>query len=295
MSGTGVIVAFAHDGRERWRRNLQEDYGPFGQQFGFASSPLLLDGALYVPVIHGMHTNATSYLVRLDGETGKSAWRVERRSSAVRESRDAYSTPAVLERGTGRAIVVSGADVVTAHDPLTGRELWRIGGLNPDNRPYHQVITSPFVTGDHLIVPSRSSPVLSYRLGGLVVEPPTASWSFDRGADVPTPVSDGTYVYVLSDGGILQAIELATGLLVYGPERLQAGPYTASLVLGDGRLYATNEECTTTVIQAGPRFAVLAENRLAGQCLSSMALSRGQIFIRTTGFLWAIGTARARQ
>jgi outer membrane protein assembly factor BamB len=43
------------------------------------------------------------------------------------------------------------------------------------------------------------------------------------------------------------------------------------------------------VYAAGPRFQLLAENPLDDYCLSSPAISEGQIFIRTTGHLWAIG------
>jgi hypothetical protein len=43
------------------------------------------------------------------------------------------------------------------------------------------------------------------------------------------------------------------------------------------------------VYKAGPTFELLAENPLDEYCLSSPAMSEGQIFIRTTGHLWAIG------
>jgi outer membrane protein assembly factor BamB len=63
-------------------------------------------------------------------------------------------------------------------------------------------------------------------------------------------------------------------------------------VLADGKIYITDEDGVTSVIQAGPKFAILAENDLGEYTLSSPAISGGQIFIRTTGFLHAIG-ARA--
>jgi hypothetical protein len=45
----------------------------------------------------------------------------------------------------------------------------------------------------------------------------------------------------------------------------------------------------TTVVAAGPKFAVLAENPLNDYVLSSPAISDGQIFIRTAQHLYAIG------
>jgi len=52
----------------------------------------------------------------------------------------------------------------------------------------------------------------------------------------------------------------------------------------------TNEDGLTSVVQAGPTFQVLAENDFDDYTLSSPAISEGQIFIRTTKFLYSIGT-----
>jgi len=60
-------------------------------------------------------------------------------------------------------------------------------------------------------------------------------------------------------------------------------------VLADGKIYITNEEGLTTVLKAGDRFEVLAENDLADYTLSSPAISDGHIFMRTTQYLYAIG------
>lgn len=60
-------------------------------------------------------------------------------------------------------------------------------------------------------------------------------------------------------------------------------------MLADGKLYLTNEEAITTVVKAGPTFEKLAENSLEGYALPSMAVSDGQIFVRTSEALWVIG------
>lgn len=43
----------------------------------------------------------------------------------------------------------------------------------------------------------------------------------------------------------------------------------------------TNEDGVTSVIKAGPKFELLAENVLNDYCLTSPAISDGKIFIRT--------------
>ena len=121
MTGTGVLKAFDFDGKERWARDIQKDYGRFGLQWGYASSPLLHEDSLYVQVLHGMHTDDPSYLLRIDKATARRVWRVERPTRARFESPDAYTTPALLRHAGGTEIVITGGDVVTGHDLAIGQ------------------------------------------------------------------------------------------------------------------------------------------------------------------------------
>jgi outer membrane protein assembly factor BamB len=84
-------------------------------------------------------------------------------------------------------------------------------------------------------------------------------------------------------------LDAKTGKEIYGRQRLRSGTYSSSFVLGDGKLYITSEDGVTSVVKAGPVFEVLAENEFDDYTLSSPAVSDGQIFIRTTKFLWCIG------
>lgn len=60
MAGTGIFKAFDFNGTELWSRDIQKDYGAFGLNWGYASSPLLWNGMLYVQVLHGMKTDDRS-------------------------------------------------------------------------------------------------------------------------------------------------------------------------------------------------------------------------------------------
>jgi outer membrane protein assembly factor BamB len=291
MTGTGILKGFDFTGRELWSRDIQKDYGPFGLNWGYGSSPLLHGDSLFVQVLHGMRTDAPSYLLRIDKATGKTTWRVERPTRAVMESPDAYTTPALLQVGATQEIVLTGGDVVTGHDVATGKELWRVDGLNPTNDPNYRIVASPVVLGDLIVAPSRERPMLVLKAGGRGdVTTSHVLWSFDSGPDVPTPVTDGTYLYVVNDRGIAFCLEARTGKEIYGRQRLRPGTYSASPVLADGKIYITNEDGVTSVLKAGPEFRVLAENEFDDYTLSSPAVSGGQIFFRTTKFLWAIGS-----
>lgn len=290
LTGMGVLKAFDFKGNEVWSRDIQKDYGKFGLNWGFASSPLLHEDALYVPVLHGMRTDDPSYLLKLDKKTGKTIWRVERPTPAITESPDAYITPALLKNGNSLEIVLSGGDCVTGHDPATGKELWRAYGLNPQNIPFNRIVNSPIVFDGLIYAGSRGNPYMALRAGGRGdISESHVAWKFTNGPDVPTPVTDGKYFYLVRDNGTLFCLDAKTGKEIYGNQRLKPGTYSSSPVLADGKIYATNEEGFTIVVKAGPQFEILAENSLGDYCLSSPAISDGQIFMRTSGYLYCIG------
>ena len=193
MTGTGILKAFDIAGKELWSRDIQKDYGPFGIQFGYASSPLLDGSALDLQVLHGMNTDDPSYVLRIDKMTGKTVWRVERPTDAIVESPDSYTTPALLRRGADTQIVITGGDVVTGHDSASGKEVWRADVLNPENRDNYRIISSPVIAGELIIAPSRINPLVALRPGGVGdISKTHVAWTFHRGPDVPSPVSDGT-------------------------------------------------------------------------------------------------------
>jgi outer membrane protein assembly factor BamB len=298
MTGVGMLKSFDFAGKELWSRDIQTDYGRFGLNWGYASSPLLHEGALYVQVLHGMKTDDPSYVLRIDAASGKTVWRVERPTMAQRESPDSYTTPALLRYDGKTEIVITGGDAVTGHDPATGQELWRVDGLNPQNRGDYRIVASPTIIGNLIISPSRNNPLSAIRSGGRGnINATHVAWQFDRGPDVPTPVSDGTRVYVVNETGVAYCLDVKTGAIIYGPERLPSDFYSASPVLADGKIYVTGEsKGVTTVYRAGPKFEILASNSLDGDCtpycLSSVAVSQGQLFLKTSSHMWVVGQRR---
>ena len=290
MTGTGILKAFDFTGKELWTRDIQKDYGEFGLNWGYASSPLLFEDSLYIQVLHGMKTDAPSYVMRIERKTGKTLWKVERPTTAIRESPDSYTTPALLRHGKTLELVITGGDCATGHDLGTGKELWRANGLNPDNQPFYRIVASPVVFNDIIYAPTRVKPLLALKAGGRGdITNTHVLWSTPNGPDVPTPVTDGKHFYIVNDKGIVWCLDARTGAEIYGQQRLKPGTYSSSPVLADGKIYITNEEGLTSVIKAGPQFEVLAENALNDYCLSSPAISDGQIFIRTTNNLYCIG------
>jgi len=295
VTGEGMITAFDTSGALKWSYDLAAAYGKNGARHGYASSPVVHDGRLIVQMIHGFSTDAPSYVMAFDGASGEILWRKERSTDAPprTETRDAYNTPLIVMIGGKPQLVVVGANFVTGHDLGNGDELWRVGGINPENHPQKRLVASSFAHGDRLFVHSRKGPILAVDLQKLPASADTAVvWEYNEGTlpDVPSAVSDGAYLYMADDQGSVSCLDVKTGKLVWGPEETGLGRTSSSLVLADGKVYVCDETSATAVVAAGPEFRLLAMNKLDGSyTLASPAIAGDRLFIRTAEYLYCIG------
>ena len=288
MTGTGTLTCFDFKGKQLWQRNIQKDYGRFGLNHGYASSPKLFEDRLYIQVLHGMKTDDPSYVFAVDPVTGKTVWKVNRWTDAQHESPDNYSTPLIVDAGGKKQLVVSGGDYVTGHDLDNGKELWRMSGFNPGGQQAYRTIASSVLLGDVVYTTStRGRPFIAFRAGGSGdITKTNLVWQNNLGADVPTPTTDGKRIYVLGDKGIVVALDAKSGDVIWDRERIEPGVYSSSPTLADGKIYATSEDGTTTVLRAGDEFQVLATNKLDSHTLASPAAAGNQLFLRTGDYLY---------
>jgi outer membrane protein assembly factor BamB len=288
MTGTGALRCFDYHGKQVWERNIQKDYGAFGLNHGYASTPLLDGGRLYIQVLHGMRTDDPSYVFAVDAATGKTMWKVERPTDAPNESPDDYSTPLIINVGGKRQLIVSGGDYVTGHDPASGKEIWRMGGFNPGGERFYRTIASSIAIGAVVYTTStRGKPFIAFKAGGSGdITGKAEIWQNDLGSDVPTPTTDGKRIFVVNDRGIVVALDARTGKVLWDRQRIESGIYSSSPLLADGKIYATNEDGATTVLSAGDEFEILAVNRLDSHTLASPVAVGNQLFIRTAEHLY---------
>jgi hypothetical protein len=143
---------------------------------------------------------------------------------------------------------------------------------------------------------SQAKRALAIRLGGAgdLTNSPSIAWRYGKGtAYVASPVLQGNYVYLVSDGGVLTCLDVLTGEVVYDGGRVPVpAQIRASLVAFEDKLLMTSDDGTTFVIRAGPKFEVLATNALEEAVWASPALSRGTIYIRGDRHLFAIAEGR---
>ena len=195
MTGTGLLRAFDFDGNELWMRDIQKDYGR--SAFNGATVVAAAARGLALRAGAARHEDRRSVV-----SSCASTRRPARRSgaSSVRPTRFA-SRPTRTRRRRCCAtadteIVMTGGDVVTGHDPATGKELWRADGLNPTNNgslPHRRVAGRARRDDFRAVARAAAAGAQARRPRrrhgshlALVVR---------HGPDVPTPVTDGKYLY----------------------------------------------------------------------------------------------------
>jgi outer membrane protein assembly factor BamB len=292
MTGTGEVVAFSLEGKEAWRFNAQERYGKFRLGFGFHVTPVLHERKLYLQLIHA----GDALLACVSPETGDGLWRVERKSDGVAECEHSYASPTAHRHGEVNVVITHGNDYCIGHDPGTGKELWRIGGLNPKDR-YNRTlrfVASPVVHEGLVIAPSaKGRGMVGVRLSeakGLIMKGARGElWRTDKGTtDVTSPLVYQGIVYFCKENGTVLCLDALTGEQLY-QERFHGQTYRGSPVAANGRIIFTARDGTFTVLRAGRTYETLAKNKLDDQFTASPVIVNERLYLRGYQNLYAIG------
>lgn len=287
--GSAGVLCYDFAGKLVWRRDL----GPCRHIWGNAASPVLHGDLVLLNFGPGERT----FLVALDKRTGGDVWRVEEPGGksgdkGPSEWIGSWSTPALARLHGRDELIMTWPGVVKAYRPATGELLWHCSGLEKDGANDRLTYTSPLVSPEAVVAMAGfGGPSLAVRTGGN--GDVTATHRLWRETKNPQRIGSGVivgpHVYMLTEPGIFQCIEVKTGKLAVN-ERVGPGAW-GSMVHADGRLYVTNLEGETLVLAAKPALEVLARNPLKERTLASIAVSGGAIYIRTYQHLWCIGRA----
>ncbi len=114
--GSYGLLCYDLSGAKLWEHRL----GPFRDEYGAGSSPILVDGKVILNEDHDLG----SFLIAIEAATGKTLWQTAR-PEAVRS----YATPALWTRNGRPEILVAGALELTAYNPANGARVWWVPGL----------------------------------------------------------------------------------------------------------------------------------------------------------------------
>lgn len=281
--GSAGLVAFDSSGRQLWRANL----GPHQHQFGYASSPVLHEGRVFLNFGPGIQ----EFVVAIDKRNGKELWRVSSPAPAKYDAYGTWSTP-VLTRVDGEPqLLIALRDYFAGLDPATGKVIWFARGLGP------QAKSSP-VAGEGIAVISGDlrGVELAIRLGGKgdLTETGLVWRESPPRSRISTGIALGGHLYGARANGILDCLELETGESVWEERQKGAGANSAiwaSPILVGNRLYVVNQGGDTVILRAEPQFRIDAINRLGETCNATPAIAYGDLFLRTWNALWCIQPA----
>jgi len=287
--GSEGLYCYDFAGKLLWKRDLGSLDSSFAidqkYEWGFGSSPILFEDLVILQCDVGKDSFIAAY--RLDD--GSQAW------STARDEIPSWSSPTLWQTPSGVELVTNAAQYARGYDPTTGKELWRLA------KKSEVTIPTPVPGKDLIYVTSGNrpiQPIFAIRPGahGDISlsqgkdHSAYVAWSKLRGGPyMPTPILYQGYLYTCGNGGIVTCYEAATGKEVYR-ERLGGSSYTASPVAADGRIYFTAEQGDVRVVKAGPKFELLAVNEMDDLCMATPAISGGCLFVRSQGYLFAVGS-----
>jgi outer membrane protein assembly factor BamB len=279
LFATADLAAYDADGNLLWMRSLVGDYPNLANQVGMASSPILAGDVLLL----AMENVGDSFRAGIDKKTGKNVWKID-------QPRDInWVTPFLLGEGKDAVAVFYTAREVTAYDPATGKMRWTFPTAGTSS------MASPTAGAGLLFVPGAEFRALKPGPGGTT---PQVVWKSTRlQSTYASPLYHEGRVYGLTNIGV-RAVDAQTGLSVKagkeGEEWFQRipGPFAASPVLADGKLYVVNEQGTTTVLKLGATPEVIATNELGDTILATPTIANGSIYLRSDKKLYCIGAKK---
>ena len=289
--GGGGAAAVGFTGKIAWTNTENEFYS----QHGLGSSPILYKDLLLMPWDQSTREGPDmkvgwqtpwdkAYVWALDKNTGKERYKAMRGLSRI-----AHMTPKVVEVDGKPQLVSAAGDVVGGFDPETGERIWwvRNGGEGTTPSPVFGDGVAYTSSGFHTNEPYAA--IRAFRLGGKgEVTKQNLIWEQKKGVPmIPSLLLADGLLYGVTERGILQCMEPSNGEVLYS-QRLE-GNYSASPVYADGRIYITNDNGNTTVVQPGREYKELAYNELNEPTQASLAVSGGRLFLRTGKNLYCIG------
>jgi len=273
--GSEGLFCFDLDGKLLWQKDLGILNGGWtpakGLEWGFGSSPVLYKNL----VIIQCDIQGQSFLAAFNLKDGKQVWRTQR------EEDSSWSTPTILETGSGAELVASGTKYHRGYDPLTGKELWRLADGADVKIP-----TPVAAHGLYFLGGGSSHEKLNFfavRAGarGEIKSNEALAWQSNSiKPHVVTPIVYGDFLYVCTDSGILTQFNARSGEAGFRGRLGRGTAFNASPVAADGRIYFASEDGDVFVIKAGTTFELLARNPIGEVMLATPAITDRMLIVR---------------
>jgi len=245
-------------GKQLWQTKITD----YVLHQGFSSSP-----AVYGPLVlvSADTKGGKGTLAGLNRATGKIVW------SHSRPALPNYPSPIILTIAGQAQMLLTGCDLVTSLDPLSGSVNWEFPGATTE------CVTSTVTDGTHIYTTGGypKNHVAAVKADGSG----TVAWETPARVYVPSMVLQEGYLYAMLDAGVAQCWKSDTGEEMW--KQRVGGTFSSSLVLVDGVIYATDESGKTTIFKASPKgFDLVGENQLGTEVFATPVIIGNRIYHR---------------
>ncbi len=273
--GSAGMYCYDFEGKELWKRT---DLGAWDHAFGNASSPVLY-GDLVILWCGPNDKKGRNFLLAVNKENGKTVWEHD-------EENGSWGTPLLINQNGGDQLLLATVPHLLGLNPKNGEEIWKCEGLTK------YVYTSPLYSdGKAVAMSGYSGAALAVRLSGTGDITADRLWHHPKNIQrVGSGVIVDGHVYQMEENGVPHCYNLETGEEVWQlTKRPEGGTTWGSMVHVQGKLYVLMRNGTTQVFAASPTYEQLATNPLKGESTnSSLAISNGDVFLRTFKHLWCV-------
>jgi outer membrane protein assembly factor BamB len=284
--GMTGIYCYDLSGNLLWSKDL----GAYPMQFGWGtgSSPILFGDYVYIQC----DNDNASFLVALNKTTGEETWRV------TRNEKSNWSTPYVWKNKVRTELVAAGGNQMRSYDPKTGALLWEMTGsgrtsITPvgDEELLYIDSYDRLTGGSGIFAAIRPGAAGDVSLNANETSNSHVVWSARlTGYRVASPLLYKGELYILENqSGIVRCLDAKTGEERYRKRLPGTTGFTASPLANSDKVYLLDQNCRTTVVEAGPELRIVATNDLNEMCWSSPAAAGKRLLIRTVDHLYSIG------
>jgi outer membrane protein assembly factor BamB len=250
------------EGNRLWAKNL----GVPDNHYGYASSPVMWGNLVIVQ----WDNSADAKLMALDAATGNAVW------SKPRIDQIAWSSPIIASVGGAPQLIVMGTPAVTAYNPASGEQLWRVECLSGE------VGASPCFAGGVVFGASEYAKLVAINASDASI-----LWeSTDYLPEVSSPVVAGNNLIVATSYGMAVAYDAKTGEI--RKEHELGEEFYSSPVVADGKVYLVGNSGKMFVFSTGDDFELLGSFETGERSFATPAFTDGKIVMRTQNSIYCV-------
>ncbi len=262
------LACFDLEGNLQWYRGLGHESPLTRNDVGMASSPLVV-GSL---VVVQLDSSGVSFAAGIDARTGHTRWQIDRDQGPT------WTSPVVLRTAEGKDVVLlQGRRSLAAVEPESGRVLGEY------EASCHTIASA--ATWQHRAY------LPAWGLNCLNFDPTAGRWELVWYAprlrsDNPSPLVHNARAYTIKPPGIVVCGDIRDGQVLW--QLRLTGPFWASPVLADGKLYCVNHRGLVQVVGLGEKGELLGTGQLDEEILATPAVAGRAIYFRSDAYLWKI-------